>query len=68
MKNAQPTAEQLQAIRDYAAAVGSNWKASLRRDWMRSGTDVWEVRDRYYLLQQVRNTFGPSWLASYEVV
>jgi len=32
----QPNAKQLQAIRDYADAVGSDWKASLRRDWMRS--------------------------------
>ncbi len=62
-----PNKEQLEAVRDYALAVGPEWKASLSRDWMRAGTSVSSMRDRYHLLQQVRNQFGPAWLATHEV-
>lgn len=61
------TDEQLQALKDYAKAVGPEWKKRLSLDWMRAGTEVYELRDRYGLLQQVRNRFGPSWLRSFEL-
>lgn len=60
--SATPTAEQMQAVKDYAETVGEGWKDSLLVDWRRSGTQVWALRDRYHLLQQVRNTLGPKWL------
>jgi hypothetical protein len=62
-----PNTEQLAAVRDYALAVGPEWKASLTTDWLRAGTAVSSMRDRYHLLQQVRNKFGPAWLATFEV-
>ena len=60
-----PPSEQLAALRDYAAAVGAGWKESLSGDWLRSGTDVDALRDRYHLLQQIRNRLGPRWLADF---
>jgi hypothetical protein len=62
-----PNTEQLTAVTDYALAVGPDWKSSLSSDWMRAGTTVYELRDRYHLLQQVRNQHGPKWLATFEV-
>ena len=56
--------EQLAAIERYASRHGRNWKADLRGDWLAShyfGEDA----DDACLLQQVRNTLGPSWLISY---
>jgi hypothetical protein len=54
------TAEQRQAVIDYAKAHGDDWQRKLRRDWMRAGSS-WD--GPYHLLQQVRNSHGPSWLA-----
>ena len=62
-----PNREQLQALKDYAVAVGDGWKKRLLLDWMRAGTAVYELRDRYHLLQQVRNSFGPKWLARFDL-
>lgn len=62
----QPNAEQLQAVRDYAEAVGPDWKDWLRDDWLCGGTTIRELRDRYHLLHQVRNQFGPTWLQGFE--
>jgi hypothetical protein len=60
------TDEQYQVLKDYAEAVGSEWKRQLSTDWMRAGTKVYEVRERYGLLQQIRNRLGPKWLATFE--
>ena len=59
-----PTDEQLAAIRDYAAWAGRKWKDELRADWYRSGSR-WP--GEYYLLQQVRNNYGPEWLAKFKL-
>ncbi len=52
------TQNQLEALRQYAAEHGRTWKAALNHDWM-TGQTVGE-------LQQVRNTFGPTWLAHFK--
>lgn len=53
------TAEQMAAVKAYAAAHGRTWKAQLNYEWM-SGT----ARGS---LQQLRNTFGPSWLVRFRL-
>jgi hypothetical protein len=50
----QLTAEQLAALRSYAKSHGRTWKAQLNYEWM-AGT----ARGP---LQQIRNSFGPTWL------
>lgn len=58
----QPNAEQIDALREWAALYGRNWKSALRTAWM----DVeYKGFEKGYLLQQVRNTFGPSWLVRF---
>lgn len=51
------TTEQLAALQQFAAAHGRAWKADLRYDWS-AGRSTGP-------LQEVRNTFGPSWLATF---
>jgi len=52
------TAEQEKALQDYAAKHGSQWKDRLMTSWRAGG-------NHGPLLQQVRNTFGPSWLMGF---
>jgi plasmid stability protein len=49
-------ADTLSALRTYAAAHGRAWKAALRADWMRAAAPP--------ALQALRNTLGPSGLAT----
>lgn len=58
-----PTGEQIEALRLFAAANGRKWKSALRTVWENG------AYERAVLggadpapLQQVRNTFGPTWL------
>lgn len=60
----QPTPEQIEALDDYAKANGRYWKMALRHSWETGSYDRW---DNVATLQQIRNTFGPSWLQSYRV-
>ena len=53
------TPEQDQALRAFAAEHGRTWKQELRDAWMR-GSDTGALR-------QIRNTFGPSWLATFKL-
>jgi hypothetical protein len=65
MKNAL-TSEQLKALAQFASANGRNWKSELNRLWM-NGAYSYAVlggAEAGYL-QQVRNQFGPSWLARF---
>jgi hypothetical protein len=49
------TNEQLDALYEYANTQGRTWKACLGGDWLRGRTEG--------ALQELRNTYGPSWLA-----
>lgn len=56
----EPTQEQQAAIDNYRAAHGRTWKQDLAAAWWK-GTDANEPNG--HLLRQVRNQFGPQWLA-----
>ena len=66
------TSEQIHVLRKYRDAVtlasdgSADWKRQLSADWMHAGSrfidsDVWCT------LQRLRNTHGPSWLATFEL-
>jgi hypothetical protein len=62
MSAAQPTAEQLAALRAYATANGRTWKSKLLHSWETGDTHgQWTAP-----LRQVRNNFGPSWLVRFK--
>lgn len=50
----EATAEQWEALQQYADKNGRTWKAQLLDDWMHARVAG--------PLQQVRNAFGPRWL------
>lgn len=56
------TTDQLNALKAWAKLHGRNWKAPLRDAWMDGN---YHGFDDSHLLQQVRNTFGPSWLVRF---
>lgn len=60
----KPNAEQIQALSDFAAAHGRNWKRDLRHAW-ETGDYPADCNDA--ALQQVRNIFGPSWLVRFSL-
>lgn len=53
------TTVQLECLQDFARANGRQWKAALRDCWMRSTASP--------TLHQLRNTHGPSWLATFRL-
>lgn len=53
------TQDQLEALRSYAKQNGRTWKSKLWDDWM-TGRANGE-------LQQIRNTFGPTWLTRFRL-
>ena len=55
------TPEQLTAIQKYAIHLGRCWKSHLHNSWMNGIYDC----DDAGILQQIRNTFGPSWLVRF---
>ena len=65
MKNTEnPSTEQLEALKAWAALYGRNWKSPLRDAWMTGDYGSFEQSN---YLQQVRNTFGPSWLIRFRL-
>ena len=65
MKTAQiPSTEQMEALKAWATLYGRNWKSSLRDAWMTGDYGSFEQSN---YLQQLRNTFGPSWLVSFRL-
>ena len=65
MKNPEiPSTEQVEALKAWAALYGRNWKSALRSAWM--DVNYHGFADSH-LLQQVRNTFGPSWLVRFVI-
>jgi hypothetical protein len=66
MKNPEiPSKEQVEALKAWAALYGRNWKAPLRDAWMTGDYGSFQYTDTSALLQQVRNSFGPSWLVRF---
>lgn len=57
-----PNTEQIGALKAWSELHGRNWKAALRNAWMTGNYDGF---DASHLLQQVRNTFGPTWLVRF---
>jgi hypothetical protein len=53
--------EQQETIALYAQEKGRNWKSQLLDEWL-VASYRWNHPDKSYLLQQVRNQFGPTWL------
>jgi hypothetical protein len=67
MENNKLTAEQLEALKTFAAVNGRYWKAVLRDCWMAGG---YNSETGSYIggpLQQVRNELGPSWLTRFSL-
>jgi hypothetical protein len=59
-----PTPEQITALKQWAQEHGRKWKSKLREAWMTGDYGLF-TGDTY--LQQVRNTFGPSWLTRFRI-
>jgi hypothetical protein len=58
------TPEQLQALRAFASRHGRSWKWQLNVAWT---TGLYpSMDDDSGALQQIRNTFGPSWLVRFK--
>lgn len=63
-----PTVEQLQALLGFAKANGRTWKSNLRHCWETGRYSDYNGANRCDLLQQIRNSFGPSWLIRFKGV
>ena len=63
-----PTDAQIAAIVRFAAANGRAWRAALADAWLDgyARCAISQEGDKA-LLQQVRNGFGPSWLARFKL-
>lgn len=53
------TPDELAAVVEFANTHGRTWKADLRDLWMRAAAPA--------TLHRLRNTHGPSWLASFKL-
>lgn len=60
MTKAQPSVAQMAALVSFAKRNGRCWRARLYNAWC-SGRDALEPEGA--LLRQLRNDFGPKWLA-----
>jgi len=60
-----PTAEQIEALQHFARINGRTWKSCLRHAWMTGRYADHGAAKYSHLLQQIRNTFGPSWLVRF---
>lgn len=67
MTREQPTAEQIEALRAFREGNGRAWKSKLNQAWQTGRYNDFYAVERQDLLQQVRNTFGPSWLIRFKL-
>ena len=67
MENNKPTLEQIQALATFADANGRTWKSGLRHCWEAGCYNSYSGTERCDLLQQIRNSFGPSWLVRFSL-
>lgn len=56
------TTEQYEALHKFAKTYGRRWKSTLNSCWE---TGYYGSDDDSASLQQIRNNFGPSWLARF---
>lgn len=63
-KHPTPTPAQFAALYCYAKAHGRRWKSKLTEAWM---TGEYDRTDDSMNLQQIRNTFGASWLLRFKL-
>lgn len=63
----EPTAEQLAELKNFAAMNGRTWKSRLRHAWETGQYAECGAADYSHLLQQIRNTFGPTWLVNFKL-
>lgn len=59
------TNEQLAALREFANVNGRDWKSKLNHAWATGRYRNYNGADDEGSLQQVRNTFGPTWLSKF---
>jgi len=62
-----PTAEQIAAVKTFAAKHGRNWKMALRFAWSTGHYPFPSIAPEPALLQQLRNDFGPRWLMAFRL-
>ena len=60
-----PTAEQIDALKRFAAQQGRTWKAELNHAWTSGHYPLPTFFNDVASLQQIRNQFGPSWLVKH---
>jgi len=64
----KPSQEQMDALRAFARANGRTWKAALRDLWMNGVYNYAVMGDAdSACLQQIRNTFEPTWLCRFRL-
>lgn len=70
MRNAYPALEpyELSELRDFAAVEGRHWKSILESESWWRGIPCRDKHGREYPnLYGLRNSHGPSWLASFQL-
>lgn len=55
------TLVELSVLRQYKLTHGRRWKNTLLTAWM---TGIYDDSDNTCVLQQIRNTLGPTWLVN----
>jgi hypothetical protein len=68
MEHNKANAQQIQALKLFAAAHGRNWKSALRNLWMNGAYNYAVLGGAdSACLQQIRNELGPSWLVRFSL-
>lgn len=63
----QTNEQAIEVLRQVKALLGRNYKTAIRNAWM-NGNYAGECLNQWSSqLQQIRNTFGPSWLVKARV-
>jgi hypothetical protein len=58
----QTEQQALDTLRAVKSALGRNYKSAIRQAWMTGDYRGQLLQDWSSQLQQIRNSFGPSWL------
>lgn len=63
----KPSEEQIKALQTFAAHNGRTWKSALCFCWETGRYKDFNGVERSDLLQQIRNSLGPSWLTRFRL-